>query len=64
MKKAPSFFAWLIDDVFEIISMLMTITATIGTLLLLGLAAAVLPFLELDPGKELLRCPQPEETFE
>ena len=47
-----------------IISMPMTITATIGTLLLLGLATAVLPFLELDPGKEPPRCPQPEETFE
>ena len=42
----------------------MTITATIGTLLLLGLAAAVLPFLELDPCKEPLRCPQPKETFQ
>ena len=47
-----------------IFSMLMTITATIGTLLLLGLATAVLPFLELDPDKEPLRCPQPEETFQ
>ena len=47
-----------------IFSMLMTITATIGTLLLLGPATAVLPFLELDPDKEPLRCPQPEETFQ